>query len=355
MSLVDAEEVPLARSAFSASSTDSPRPAASRAMPHPWIPPPMMAMSYIPRLAHMWWIGAGRIASRQCSDWRRNAIVRTSKRRLSRYFEGSSLGRDLDRNVVVAADVVEARGRRRVGDEVVELRDMADAHRRRALVFHAVGHQDRPARAVHDGLGNLDLAVVEVEQRAVLVDGRGADDRIVDLELADEVDRRLADNAPVRMPHDAARDDHLDLVVSLQYIDNIYVIRDRQQPLLAAQGHRHLLGGGTDVDQDRRVVGDQRCSPHADPALLFGGETAPRLVADVGNPGGEDSAAMIALQHPTLAQIVEVLANGLGGDAEAVGQGRDAAAALRLGNRDDVRLAGGEHVHSWPQCRFSRL
>jgi hypothetical protein len=59
--LVEAEEVPLARSLFSASSTDSPRPAASRAMPHPWIPPPMMAMSYIPLLAHVWWIGVDRV------------------------------------------------------------------------------------------------------------------------------------------------------------------------------------------------------------------------------------------------------------------------------------------------------
>ena len=51
MSLVEADDVPLARSPFSASSTERPRPAASRAIPQPFTPPPMMAMSYIDRAA----------------------------------------------------------------------------------------------------------------------------------------------------------------------------------------------------------------------------------------------------------------------------------------------------------------
>src|SRR5215475_1642297 len=45
MSLVEAEEVPEARSFCSISSTRMPRPAASRAMPTPLMPPPIMARS----------------------------------------------------------------------------------------------------------------------------------------------------------------------------------------------------------------------------------------------------------------------------------------------------------------------
>src|SRR5690242_8684373 len=45
MSLVEADEVPDARSFCSTSRTLSPRPAASRAMPTPLIPPPMIARS----------------------------------------------------------------------------------------------------------------------------------------------------------------------------------------------------------------------------------------------------------------------------------------------------------------------
>src|SRR4051795_9774737 len=46
MSLLEAEEVALARSSFSTSSTLRPRPAASRAMPAPLMPPPMTRRSY---------------------------------------------------------------------------------------------------------------------------------------------------------------------------------------------------------------------------------------------------------------------------------------------------------------------
>src|SRR5689334_16188163 len=45
MSLVEAEDVPEARSFCSISSTRMPRPAASRAMPTPLMPPPIMARS----------------------------------------------------------------------------------------------------------------------------------------------------------------------------------------------------------------------------------------------------------------------------------------------------------------------
>ena len=66
--------------------------------------------------------------------------------------------------------------------------------------FGAVGHQDHVARIGDDGLRRLDLAVVEIEQRAVLIDRRCADDGEVDLELLDEVVRRLADHRAVGAP-----------------------------------------------------------------------------------------------------------------------------------------------------------
>jgi len=47
MSLVDHDDVPLAKSFISQRKTELPRPAASRAMPQPLTPPPMMARSKI--------------------------------------------------------------------------------------------------------------------------------------------------------------------------------------------------------------------------------------------------------------------------------------------------------------------
>ena len=76
--------------------------------------------------------------------------------------------------------------------------------------FNRVGDQHDLAGILDDRLRHPHLAIVEVEQRPVLVDRRGADHRVVDLELADEIDRRLADDAAVGAPHRAAGHDHLD-------------------------------------------------------------------------------------------------------------------------------------------------
>mgnify|MGYP001818170193 CR=1 FL=1 len=45
--MVDAEEVAEARSLISTSATDMPRPAASRAIPQPFTPPPMTKRSTV--------------------------------------------------------------------------------------------------------------------------------------------------------------------------------------------------------------------------------------------------------------------------------------------------------------------
>src|SRR6185295_19711968 len=85
-----------------------------------------------------------------------------------------------------------------------------------------------------------------------------------------------------------------------------------------------------------------------DATLFVGGEFAPRLIAQIGGAGGEDGAAMVALQDAAFAQIVEVLADRLRGDVEAIGQPLNADPALGLGERDDVALARAQQVHAWP-------
>src|SRR5690606_1949817 len=92
------------------------------------------------------------------------------------------------------ADVVE---RAAVGDEGMDLREMADPHGCGPFELGRIGNQDDVTRIGDDRLGHLHLAIVEVEQRPVLVDGRRPDDRVIHLELADEIDGRLTDDAAV--------------------------------------------------------------------------------------------------------------------------------------------------------------
>src|SRR3954468_3019497 len=95
-------------------------------------------------------------------------------------------------DLVVAANAMHRVALAAVGDEGIDLREVADPDRRGALELGCVGNQDDLAGIGDDGLRHLHLAKVEIEQRAVMVDGRSSDHRVVDLELLDEIDRRFS-------------------------------------------------------------------------------------------------------------------------------------------------------------------
>ena len=97
-------------------------------------------------------------------------------------------------------------------------------------------------RVLHDRLRDLNLAIVEIEQRAILVDGRGADHGVVDLELADEVDGRLANDAAIGCAHHAAGDDDLDLGrAACRMVTTLMLLVMTSSPSRCAQRLRHLL------------------------------------------------------------------------------------------------------------------
>ena len=80
-----------------------------------------------------------------------------------------------------------------------------------AAELGVVGGEEDLARVGDDRLRDAHLLVVEVEQGAVEVDAADPDHAEVDPELADQVDRRLADDAAVARAHHAAGDDHLEV------------------------------------------------------------------------------------------------------------------------------------------------
>jgi len=113
------------------------------------------------------------------------------------------------------------------------------------------------ARIGDDGLRRLDLAVVEIEQGAVLVDRRRADHGVVDLELLDEVVRLLADHRTVGAAHRAAGHDDLDARMRVEQHRDVEVVGDDQKALVRGERAGDFLGRGADVDEQRAAVGDQ--------------------------------------------------------------------------------------------------
>src|SRR3546814_17117990 len=88
---------------------------------------------------------------------------------------------------------------------------MGEADHGIAAELGVVGGEEHPAGILDDGLRRAHLAVVEVQQGAVVVDAGDADDAEVDLDLLDGVDAGLADDAAVAAAPDAAGDDHLEV------------------------------------------------------------------------------------------------------------------------------------------------
>src|SRR5438105_15449869 len=79
-----------------------------------------------------------------------------------------------------AQQLRERRRRRRVGEQHVDLVEARELDHRRPVELAVVGRDPDLARVLDDRTGDLDLAVVEVAQRAVGLYARDADQADVD-------------------------------------------------------------------------------------------------------------------------------------------------------------------------------
>ena len=98
---------------------------------------------------------------------------------------------------------------------------------------------------------------------------------------------------------------------------------------------RDLLGGGSDVDEQRAAVRNLRRGRHPDRLLLVGSDKAAGFVGKIFNARRDDGAAVDTGQRALVAEVVEVLADGLGGHLEAPGE---------IVHHDPAERAGDVHV-----------
>ena len=108
-----------------------------------------------------------------------------------------------------------------------------------------------------------------------------------------------------------------------------------------------LFGGGADIDEQRAAIGDQRRRGSSNRLLLLGGDEASRFIGEVLDAGGDDGAAMDPRQRALLAEIVEVLADGLRRDLETAGKIFHHHPAGGAGDVEDFGLAVGQSGHGW--------
>jgi hypothetical protein len=240
---------------------------------------------------------------------------------------------------------LEGRRRRQVGEDHVEVVQPRELDHGRPVELAVVGSEPDLARLLDDGARDLDLAVVEVAQRAVGFDAADADQADVDLELAHEVHRGFAHDALVGAAHQAAGDDHLAVGVGAHQRGDMQVVGDHAQAAVMLQLARHRLDGGADVHDQRATVGHPPGHGARDARLGVGLHGLALAVGDVlGGRTGLPHAAMEAREQAGLGQALHVAPHGLQRDAEALGQGLDGLGAVGAHFVEQLGVAGVE-VH----------
>ena len=102
-----------------------------------------------------------------------------------------------------------------------------------------------------DGARYLHFANVEVQQRAGLVDRRGADHREINAKLLDLVDRDRPDNAAVALSHRAAGEEDFDGAASVQFACDMEVVGDDEETGMSRKRFRDLFRCRADIDEQR--------------------------------------------------------------------------------------------------------
>ncbi len=174
-----------------------------------------------------------------------------------------------------------------------------------------------------DGLRRPHLLVIVIEQRPVGVDAADADHRHVDPELAERVAGKLAQHRPVAVAHGAARHDDVELRRLRERERDVQVVGDDAEIVVPGQLPGDRLGRRADVDEDRAMRRDPARRETPDPGL-FRQQRHPAIgVVDVLDAGGQAAAAAVALQPALGAQLVQIAADRLDGDAELRGERLD--------------------------------
>src|SRR3989344_3511027 len=242
-------------------------------------------------------------------------------------------------HLVLCQQAVDRSGRRGIGEHSVDQGNRAQAHHSVAAELAGVDGQKYLARIADNRLGDPHFLVVEVEQTAVFIDATDADQGEIDLELLDKIHRCLADDAAVAA-HRTAGQQHFEVGLGAELGRYMQVVGDDLQAFVAEQLTGDGFGGGTDVDEERGVVGDLRGNRGGDALFFIAHLPGAHAVGGVLRAGAFTGCATVgAAQQTLLGELIDVAADGLRGDGKCLSQLVDADIAAFAGEFENVVLA----------------
>ena len=133
------------------------------------------------------------------------------------------------------------------------------------------------------GARYLNLANVEVQQRAGLVDRRRPDHCEINTKLFDLLNRDRPDNAAVALPHRSAGEKDFDGAASVQLACDMEVVGDDQETGMSRKRFRDLFRRCADVDEQRRIVRDEPRRRFSNQSLLVMRNELPGFIGQIFN------------------------------------------------------------------------
>ena len=172
------------------------------------------------------------------------------------------------------------------------------------------GEKDFPG-IIDNGACGVDFTIIEIQQGPVQINAADADDAEVNPKLFDKIDGHRADDTPVPVSYQPAGDDHLKIFISAQNRGNIEVVCNHLEAFMAHQGFGDLFGGGADVDEKRRMVGDVIGNHAGDFLFFFQTQNFTFRIRHIFRTCGHPGTAMIAPEHALFTEGVDIAPDGL--------------------------------------------
>ena len=139
--------------------------------------------------------------------------------------------------------------------------------------------------------------VVELQQRAIGVDTADAENAVIKTKLGDKVQGGFTDDTAIPAAQLAAGKDNAEVLFHHQRIGDVEVIGDDTQIVMVKQRMGYRFRRGTDIDKQRRAVGDFTRHLAGDALFFLGLGRFPVVPGSIHRAGRKRGAAVMTQDH----------------------------------------------------------
>jgi len=134
-----------------------------------------------------------------------------------------------------------------IGEQSVNVIQATHFHHCRAMKLAVIGSEPNCPGMLQDATRYRNFSVVKVAQASISLDTRNPDQANINFELANEIERSLANNGSISSANDTPGDDHLAVRVVSQSRSDVQVVGDNAQVAMMQEFGRDGFDGRSNI------------------------------------------------------------------------------------------------------------